>query len=385
MLGLRFPMRALAGGRGGAALSLDFVGPGASLDSRLAFTRASTATRFNEAGLLETVGSSMARLDYDPITRTPKGLLIEDQRTNIFLNSRADSALPNWALGSNTTRVGTTVVPDGTTAAVYRNSSNAFAFVSQAYTLATNTTYTVSCYARRVSGTGAGGSIISAAYHDGATQQRANVPMAAVPSDGSVARVAVTFTNVTAGSYTSFFFADTGAAVGDVAIWNVQCEAGAFASSYIPTASAPVTRAADIATIATSAFPFNLAAGVFVLRTTPAAVSSALPALTVDDGTANERYRIVNETGIWKVQVGDNGAIQADISVGPAVAGAVAGLALAYAPNDVAGVLNGGAIGLDASATLPTVTALTLGSGWHRALGYYPRRLSNAELQQVTA
>jgi hypothetical protein len=59
------------------------------LNSFITFTRASVATRVNEAGLIETVPTNTARQDYDPITLQKKGLLIEEARTNILLRSTA--------------------------------------------------------------------------------------------------------------------------------------------------------------------------------------------------------------------------------------------------------------------------------------------------------
>jgi len=57
------------------------------LNSCITFTRASVATRVNEAGLIETVPADLTRMDYDPITLAQKGLLVEEARTNLFNNS----------------------------------------------------------------------------------------------------------------------------------------------------------------------------------------------------------------------------------------------------------------------------------------------------------
>ncbi len=68
--------------------------------------------------------------------------------------------------------------------------------------------------------------------------------------------------------------------------------------------------------------------------------------------------------------------------------------ALAYATNDFAIVANGGAVTTDTSGTVPTVTNVLLGSqvtggsnlnGYLRRITYYPLRLSNAQLQNLTA
>ncbi len=53
----------------------------------LTFTRNSIPSRVNSLGLIENVPINTARLDHDPITLAPKGLLIEEERTNILIRS----------------------------------------------------------------------------------------------------------------------------------------------------------------------------------------------------------------------------------------------------------------------------------------------------------
>ena len=53
----------------------------------ITFTRASGGGRFNSSGVYEWLGNDVPRLDYDPVTLQPLGILIEEQRTNLLLNS----------------------------------------------------------------------------------------------------------------------------------------------------------------------------------------------------------------------------------------------------------------------------------------------------------
>jgi hypothetical protein len=57
------------------------------MNSFITFTRASVATRVNEAKLIETVPVDHARMNYDPIALAQKGLLIEEEQTNILIRS----------------------------------------------------------------------------------------------------------------------------------------------------------------------------------------------------------------------------------------------------------------------------------------------------------
>ena len=68
-----------------------FINEG-ELDSRITFARASIATRVNALGMIANVALDIPRLDYDPITLQPKGLLIEEARTNAMVRANSFSA-----------------------------------------------------------------------------------------------------------------------------------------------------------------------------------------------------------------------------------------------------------------------------------------------------
>ena len=53
----------------------------------LTFARASVANQFNAAGALVSVDVDTPRYDFHPVTHEPRGLLIEAEATNLFLNS----------------------------------------------------------------------------------------------------------------------------------------------------------------------------------------------------------------------------------------------------------------------------------------------------------
>ena len=72
----------------GATLDLSFMTPGV-LDPRITFTRGSTATYFDATGTMQTAAINAPRWDYDPVTHQLRGLLLEDARTNLLLNSAA--------------------------------------------------------------------------------------------------------------------------------------------------------------------------------------------------------------------------------------------------------------------------------------------------------
>lgn len=67
------------------ALNLNFLEGG--LPPGITFTRASTATYFDSSGVRQIAGTNVPRIDHEPVTGAPRGLLIEGGATNHFDNS----------------------------------------------------------------------------------------------------------------------------------------------------------------------------------------------------------------------------------------------------------------------------------------------------------
>jgi hypothetical protein len=181
-----------------------------------------------------------------------------------------------------------------------------------------------------------------------------------------------------------------------VYVWGAQLEAGSFATSYIPTTTAQVTRTADSVTMTGSNFSswFNASAGTFVVEGDYALISSGNPGLLqVDDGTTNERYMLRIGAGVAQFFVLSGGSTQANITAS-VTAGTPFKQAGAYAANDFAASVDGGTVGTDVSGSLPVApTTLRIGqaaigsafaNGHIRRIRYYPTRLPNAQLQVLT-
>jgi hypothetical protein len=177
--------------------------------------------------------------------------------------------------------------------------------------------------------------------------------------------------------------------------YGAQLEAGAFATSYIPTTTSQVTRAADVASVNTLSPWFNAVAGTFYFEgDTAVPASLVLRNLTsMNDATVNN----LNRTYLYNGTVGGStttgGVTQADIGGGSYTVNTVFKFAYATAANNFAAVLNGGAPATDALGTMPSGLttfeiasqfAGTVNTGHIRRITYYPRRLTNAELQSLT-
>lgn len=376
---------------------------------------------------VQTVASAYygPRFDYNPFSLTPLGLLIEEQRANLALRSEEfDNA--GWVKDNATITANTATAPSGTTTADKLIADNgvdltsiANGAVRQTINYTAEATLTFSVFAKEAEfdriqlffseGTGTGnraqveyslvdGSVVSAAAIVGTFT---NPSSTATPVGNGWYRFTLTFTTGSGASGRArLAVRDSGTTTGDgtsgILIWGAQAEAGAFATSYIPTGSATATRAADSAEITGTNFSswFNASEGTIIFSgdsVRPTGIAPATRTFQFDDGTANENIR---SGGTATLQVVDGGATLVNIIPSPAITfnGTVFKFASAYKANDFASVTSG-AVAPDPSGTIPTVTQLSLGgpstsgvlNGHIRTFTYYPQRLPDAQLQELSA
>jgi hypothetical protein len=190
----------------------------------------------------------------------------------------------------------------------------------------------------------------------------------------------------------------TGNGTSGLYYYGAQLEAGAFATSYIPTVASQVTRSADIAVMTGTNFSswYNQTQGTFVASADTASFADLRRNIQVDDGTSAERiYLGTNTVANPLTVVVDGGAIQANL---PASATTLTvntpyKIAMTYSINDFAVVGNGGTVAVDTLGTLPTVSQMRIGAsdasiylnGHIRQIAYYNTRLPNDTLQELTA
>jgi hypothetical protein len=230
-------------------------------DGQLTFSRASTATRVNASGLIETVASNVPRLDYQGATCGPR-LLLEPQRTNVVFPSNASS---NWsALGGATVTPNATTSPEGTanaTAMYETNTTNNFVLYKD-FTVATGA---VCIYAivktngRNIQlGDLGGGGSENARFNlvDGTVITQNTSNNAYIESYGNGwYKVGFSMTKsgtlLRVGIYTLDYETSSTTHVGDstkgIFIYHVQGEQASYSTSVIPTTTAAVTRLADAA------------------------------------------------------------------------------------------------------------------------------------------
>ena len=243
-------------------------------DGQLAFTRSTTATRVNSAGLIESVAINVPRLDY--LNSSCPRLLLEPQRTNLFQYSeQLDDAY--WSkIGAITVSANNATSPDGYQNADLVTGAASGARIQRAFTGLTAGTRTLSCFVKAGTGTE-----VTINTYDGIVDKGAafNVVTGVVTSTSAGATATITnygsgwyrltHTYTSAGtSYSCQFFFDAGLTY---QVYGFQFEDSAsYATSYIPTLGAAVTRGADacykenIAGTLPTAYPFTLYAEGFL-------------------------------------------------------------------------------------------------------------------------
>jgi hypothetical protein len=302
------------------APSIDWDLRGPSLDPSLTFTRASIGTYFNSQGVLQTAAANTPRFDWNPATGRPRGLLVEESRTNSLLYSQGfDNAA--WSKSSSLSiTTGAITAPDGSNTGFKlcdtdSGPTSVGHSMSQPVTSANaQSTYTLSVYAQaadrpylvlRALSVSTTGNYFAGMFHlDTGACSASNVGTATgatasmQPVGNGWYRCSITGIADPAGTGgidpTIFSPANSSASsiyVGTpgqgIYVWAAQLEAGAFATSLIPTTTAAVKRAQDVLT--STSFPwFNANAGTFAIE---AAAMSTLAGgsslVSFDDGANN--------------------------------------------------------------------------------------------------
>ena len=281
----------------------------------LTFTRASSATRVNQSGLIETVATGVPRLDY-----TDGGcpsLLLEGQSTNLITYSE-DFSNAFWNKTSATVATSTLVSPDGLQGSyklIPDNGTGGNRSIGNSYTSLTGL-HTHTCFAKK-------------GEYDYLTLRTRNSPSAGVMFDLANGTLSV---NLTSAVYVSSEIenygngwyrcsitldpsqADTvgqlfismsvgitgsednsfdGNGTSGVYIWGSQFENLSYPTSYIPTSGSTVTRIEDTASKTGLSSYINSTEGVvFFKGNLLVNDTSQIKSLCLSDGTSSNIVRI---------------------------------------------------------------------------------------------
>ena len=363
--------------------------------------------------------SGAARFDYDPVTLAPKGLLIEESRTNLVTYSEQfDNAA--WTKTRTTITADAAVSPDGTMDGdkiIADTSASTTHLVSGSASVTSGTSYTLSVFAKaaeygfvRLGLSGFFTVVQSAIFSlsDGSLGVTTGTITTTSQNIGNGWwRFSITSTATGSGTTATQIgpsaLSSTGNFTGDgtsgIYIWGAQLEAGAFATSYIPTVASQVTRAADNATMTGTNFSswYNQSEGSFFAEWTLGQDTTSASIYQADDGTnANLmrlRYGTAGTSNDTAVLVGSVAQCALSTTTQQTLNTTYKN-AMAYKVNDFARSASGAAVLTDNSGTLPTATQFGIGRNQSaseqpnchiRRIAYYSRRLSDAELQGISS
>lgn len=302
-----------------------------TLDPRITFTRASSGSYFDSNGLIQIAAINTPRFDHNPFTGESLGLLIEEQRTNLLLNSATLS--------------------------------------TQSVTVV-NTAYTLSFY-----GTG---SIVLSGVHSATVNGSGTFPtrttLTFTPTAGTLTLTVsgtVQYAQLEVGNFATSWIPTTGASATRAADIAVMTGTN-FSSWYRQDEGTILAEYRYLVAGITNQCPFSL-----------------------DNGTSNETIVTASATpNIDRILSSSGGVYQANFGNYNFTAGQLIKRVVSIKFNDAATTANGATVSTDNSYIIPTPTQLVIGAagyfissrinGHIKRVAYFNRRIVNSELQILT-
>lgn len=362
--------------------------------------------------LLRTAAINEPRLEYDA-SGNPLGLLIEEARTNLFINSIPNSG---WTTSNTALSFNVAESPDGqATAGLFAETAAGNAhmtYQSGGFNFVGGTAYTSSVYVKantatscQLTTTSSGFGSTAYANFDLSNGTLGTTGASATSSIQEIGngwyRISMTATAGTSASGSGGFIAlnnnnpsaprlplYAGDTSQSIYVWGNQVETGAFPTSYIPTSGSTVARSADIASVPVERFAYNKSStvGTFYVHFEGedggrglSAASSVGRACDILVTTSVLVYSNHTGSDLYNLAEYDGGFVK---------------VAAAMKQNDAAASANGGSVDTDNSTFVPiTATQVDIGAyaaggeyanGHIKQIQYYPKRLSNTELQLLT-
>jgi hypothetical protein len=372
----------------------------------LSVTRATTATRVNSAGLIESVASNVPRLDYT--NSTCPSVLVEPQRTNLVLYSEQfDNAY--WTKQSTTVTANNTTSPDGNVTAdkIVSNAVNDEHLVYYFEPTILNQVLTISVFVKKLNYRYAIlRSFTTGAYRtsvfdlDNGTITSQDLGASTIKSFGNGwYRISATFTSplgvfgIQYGFSASTGITYNGDGTSGNYAWGFQTEAGSYATSYIPTTSASVTRNADvISKTGISSLIGQTEGTVFVdIDINSSYAQDDMRFISVSDGTSANWYFIgTNNANEFRFYFRASNTIY--VTNSSSFTSGRHKLAFAYKNNDYVAYVDGVQVNNTTTLAVGSTSQIELGNSFSGNLfkqfnnltALWKTRLTNAELAELT-
>ena len=392
----------------GLALDLQFAAD-KSLTARKGptpvFTRGSTATFVGSNGLIQSAAINDARFDHNPVTLACRGLLIEESRTNLILQSE-NIASATWVKAGGSISSVANVEPDGSAnSELFSEDGTTGAHrIFQAFVGTIGTVYTLSVFLKfngraevalenRSIGTNPLAVFNIQNGTIGSVGSGLTAAIQAYPNGWYQCSITGTAT-LAGGNYIINGYSGSATYTGlngpAFYVYGAQVEAGAFATSYIPTTTAALARSADVCSITGTDFSgfYNASQGTFILSgDCPNIFGPGLIGIGTGNGAISRGVGIATARTEWwnnSANLVTANSVNWVNSVK---------VAAAYDSGNRAICLAGGAVATSATL-LPNGGKMEIGRNFNNtgnnlnghlaAIRYYKKRLANAKLQALT-
>jgi hypothetical protein len=348
--------------------------------------------------------NNIPRVEWDA-QRNRLGLLVEEARTNLWVFSE-DMSQTSFGGTGGTATTDQYVAPDGTQTGdlVTMTSGQVYAYKSVTISTPTNVAYTISCYVKAAEANtsvgfriGEFGGAAAGKFHDSdytaisSTEwTRLDFTQTLEQSDRTQVQAVIRTTSAT----------------GSLLIWGVQLEQGSFPTSYIKTTSSTATRSSELADVLVDNFGYNNSnEGTFVIHAKNLSYNpngTDYPFLVRFDNATNSNDRLgiflSEASGNLVAEIKRNNVTQMSPVFKTATGGAVDEIvvAFAFAEDDFAVSDDGDAVITDTAGTLvpsSPIAKIGLGQAFNSvhmnahitSFQYYPRRLTNAQIEDLSS
>lgn len=371
--------------------------------------RATTATRVNSAGLIESVAINIPRIDYT--NGNCPSLLIEPPRTNLLTYSEQfDNAA--WTKVRALVTANTTISPDG--------NQNADTFVSaagQAFfpvltrtpSFVGNTSYSLSIFAKVLGNT----NVFRMGYVDNATGFTGGgasfdlstqaITITQSPNSSVTAniqnygngwyRLNIKFLTIAIPTFNYLEFSISTNDVGNAfALYGGQLEVGAYPTSYIPTVASTITRNADVISKTGISSLIGQTEGTIFVEANLSVNASERRIITVSNGTESQRIIFWTDGTILYANFNNISVTIGTFPIG--IAKIALGYTISGGSTTYSIKLNNNTLITGTSATAPNpLNSINIGANTSLGLilndrinsvQIYKTRLTNAEITSLT-
>lgn len=394
---------------------------GAQIEQRssiTAYTPTTTSAITNYVPQLLNAAVNTPRFDHSPITKDCFGLLVEEQRTNLYANS-ANIASWTTLIDQGSILSNIAIAPDGTlsadqfvenTVSAVHGIQRSASFSAGSYTLSAYVKSPLSSSARNVQlfytdNTGSNSASWLIDLSTGNVLGGSTSTVSVTSAGNNWWRISAQVTLAAGNTLTTIFRPLVGTTnsyqgngVSGILVWGIQLEAGTFSTSYIPTTSTSATRFGDIIKCTDTSW-VNPLQGTLLAEGIPFSTSSNnQPLLALTNSTSNTNNSIwlarsinntVTDAGFL---VRNGGSLQANLYQSTSwpinYASKVAG---SYKLNQIREASNGVSTS-QSSGTIPAISICYIGSldetyffnGYISRVTYYPSESSIFELEHLT-